>query len=89
MKRRAQFKMGGQFINQQPYVSIRNCHILSRWLKLTFEGTLAMTIKKLIEKYTRIKKDYDSVFVTEILNDLWQIKKQNDFKREIKKARFN
>ena len=40
-----------------------------------------MTIKKMIDKYTKLMKlNYESVLITEILNDLWQIKRQNDLR---------
>jgi len=35
----------------------------------------------MIDKYTKLMKlNYESVLITEILNDLWQIKRQNDLR---------
>lgn len=34
-----------------------------------------MTLQQLINKYTNIAKDYDSIFLTQVLDDLYQIKK--------------
>ena len=37
-----------------------------------------MTIQKLIDKYTNLtKQNYETIIIAEVLNDLWQIKRQN------------
>lgn len=48
-----------------------------------------MTIKELLAKYTQMVKDnYETVFISEVVNDLWQMERQNVLRRETRKRKL-
>jgi hypothetical protein len=47
-----------------------------------------MTIQKLIDKYTKLQRGgYETMFISQVINDLWQIRQQSILRRQTKEER--